>query len=147
MVKLALLILIALGTLIVLALLSVLIGGSFETSNINNSITSKVNGTTNAFTINNISSSFYIDELTGTLIILIAILGVSAILGLRVINTGLSDESVRTLTILIFYLVVWLVFSALAYSLIVSIEVIGAFLYVVLTILFTLGVFQKIHSE
>lgn len=141
----SILIAISLGTLIVISLISVLTGGNFDETITSDSITSTglVNQSTTTYEFGNLSTVFYIDEFQGAIIIIIGLIGILILLGFRILNSGLSDETVKTLTVFIEYLILWLIFSVLSYPLIISIEVIGGFLYIFLTILFVIGVFQE----
>lgn len=139
------LITIALGTLIVIALISVLTGGNLQKTIDIDTITStgNVNQTSMTFSFENLMSSFYIDNLQGAIILIIVLIGIVVLIGIRIFDSGLSDSTIKSLTIFIEYLGLWLIFSTISYPLIVSIEVIGGFLYLFLTILFVIGVFQK----
>lgn len=139
------LIAISLGTLIVISLISVLTGGNFDKTIDVDLIesTGNVNQSTTTFDFGNLSTVFYIDEFQGAIVIIIGLIAILVLLGFRILNSGLSDETVKTLTTFIEYMVLWLIFSVLSYPLIISIQVIGGFLYIFLTILFVIGVFQE----
>lgn len=140
----ALLIIISLGTLIILACITVLTKqGSF--SDVSSSSFLE-NGTQSNWTVYSTSSGFYIDEFEGAIIILVIIVAIVAVIGLRIFNSGLSDSGIRTITIIIFYASLWGIFSVMAYDLIISIAIFGSFIYVILTIIFIMGVFQTIHN-
>lgn len=138
----ALLLLISLGTIIILACISVLTGkGSFTESS-----SYLENGTQSSWSYYNVSTGFYIDQFEGAIVILIIVIAIVVVVGLRFFNSGLSDPAVRTFTIIAFYVSLWGIFSVMAYDLIVSIAIFGAFIYICLTIIFIVGVFQTIHN-
>ena len=138
------LILLTLGILIIIALFSIIIGGNLETIE---SQTININGTSSGtssnFDFSDLSQAFYIDDLIGAIVIIIIIISISALLGLRIFSSGLSETSVKMLTIGISYIAIWSMFSALSYSLIVEIEVFGFIIYIILTLGFVIGIVQK----
>lgn len=138
------LILLTLGILIIIALFSIVIGGNLETIESQTiDINATSGGSTSNFDFSNVSQSFYIDDLVGALVIIIIIISLSAILGLRIFSSGLSENSVKMLTLGITYSAIWSMFSVLAYPLIIDIEVFGFIIYIILTLGFVLGVIQK----
>lgn len=136
-----------LSILIVIALFSILIGGSLSSSEaeiININATNS--GSSSNFDFYNLSQQFYIDGLVGMLIVIIVIISISALIGLRIFSSGLSENSVKMLTLGITYVSIWSMFSTLAYPLIAGIEVFGFFIYIILTIGFVLGIIQKFQE-
>lgn len=91
--------------------------------------------------------SFQIDEVFGAITILIVILSIVVIIGIRIFDSGLSDEAIRTITVIFMYLGIWALMSTFAHPLILQIEVFGALIYVILTIIYVIGIFQKITNE
>lgn len=138
------LLILCLAILIIIALFSIVIGGSLETIE---SQTLNINATTSEsssnFDFSNVSQAFYIDDLVGALVILIIIISLSALVGLRIFSSGLSENSVKMLTLGITYIALWSMFSALAYPLIISIEVFGFIIYIILTLGYIIGIVQK----
>lgn len=142
------LIALSLGILIIVSLFSIITGSSIkEIGSENISGSADFNSSVSSFDINNISATFYIDEFSGALVIIIAIMIIAVIIGLNIFGSGLSDTSVKILSIGITYYGIWSIFSILAYPLIVSIEVVGVLIYITLTIIFTIGLVQKFTSE
>lgn len=136
-----------LSILIVIALFSILIGGSLSSSEaelININATNS--GSSSNFDFYNLSQQFYIDGLVGMVIVIIVIIAISALIGLRIFSSGLSENSVKMLTLGITYVSIWSMFSTLAYPLIAGIEVFGFFIYIILTIGFVLGIIQKFQE-
>lgn len=89
---------------------------------------------------------FSIHELQGAIVILIAITVGIAFVGIKVLGSGLSDPSVRVIITATVYTGLWLVLSVLASSLIFSIEIFGNIIYVILTIIYVIGVIEKISE-
>ena len=142
------LIAISLGILIVISLFAIITGSGIKeigSESITGSAT--VNQSTSLYNISNVSAMFYIDEFAGMLVILIAIMIIAVIIGINIFGFGLSDQSVKILTIGLTYYGIWSIFSVLSYSLIVSIEVIGSLIYIILTIVFTIGLIQKFTND
>ncbi len=106
-----------------------------------------VDGTPATYEIMGSSVSFGITELEGMIVLLIVIITIASIVGIQILGSGLSDSSVRTLTIVIFYAGLWTMLSALVFNLINTIEIFGYLIYITLTIAYVLGVFQKIQGD
>ena len=139
---------ISLTILIVISLFSVITGLSLKEIGIQSLTGSGVfNETTSTFDISNINTTFYIDEFSGALVIIISIMIISTLIGLQIMGSGLSEQSVRVITIGISYFGIWTIFSVLSYQLIISIEIIGTLIYITLTIIFTIGIIQKITKS
>ena len=138
------LILLSLAILIIIALFSIMIGGNLQTiesSVIDVNATS--GGSSSNFDFSDLSQAFYIDDIVGAIVIIIIIISLSALLGLRIFSSGLSENSVKMLTLGISYIAIWSMFSVLSYSLIVDIEVFGLIIYIILTLAYVIGIMQK----
>lgn len=68
------------------------------------------------------------------------------LLGLRVLGSGLSDDSIRILCVALSYIGIWLFLSILAMPLLFSIEIFGVLMYTALTIGYTIGVIEKMSG-
>jgi len=135
---------ISLTILIVISLFSVITGSSLKEISIESFESSgQFNETTSSWDFSNINTTFYIDEFAGALVIIITIMVIACLLGLQIMGSGLSEPSVRILTIGISYFGVWSIFSILSYQLIISIEIVGTLIYIVLTIIYTIGIINK----
>lgn len=90
------------------------------------------------------SHTFDITLLAGAIAI-IMVVGLLALgLGIRVLGSGLSETSVKTLVGGIAYTGIWMVLSIMSMPLILNIETFGTIIYVILTIGYVLGVIQKL---
>lgn len=142
------LIAISLGILIIISLFAIITGSSIKEIGAENiSSTGTVNDTSSSYDISNIGATFYIDEFTGALVIIIAIMIIATLIGLQILGSGLSDTSVKIISIGITYYGIWSIFSILSYELILSIEVVGALMYIILTVVFTIGLVQKFSGS
>jgi len=139
---------ISLGILIIISLFAIITGSSIKEIGAENiSGSGYVNESSTSYDISNIGATFYIDEFAGALVIIIAIMIIAVIVGLQIFGSGLSEQSVKIISIGITYYGIWSIFSVLSYELIISIEVVGVLIYIVLTVLFTVGLVQKFTSE
>lgn len=137
----------ALIPLLVLTFIAIIFGSDFVSVTIEQEAIStwlKLNNTLTESRIEQMNTVVNIDALTGAIAIIIALAMVTSVIGLRILGSGLSDESVRTLTIAIIYTGIWTLLSVLAYPLFASIELFGVLIYVALTIVFVIGVIEKI---
>jgi len=90
-----------------------------------------------------VPTSFNIDPLTGAIGILITIAVIGALFGLQLLDSGLNTQSVKFLIMAIGYAGLWLLFSMLAYDLIIQIEIFGALIYTILTIMYVVGILKR----
>lgn len=131
--------------LLVMTLISVLLGSSFTDTFVPSTIDNEaiINGTTTSFEILNTDVILNIDPVAGAISMIIIIAGVGAIIGIQVLGSGLSPESVRVLIMSIAYTGIWVILSFLAFPLIISIEIFGGLIYVILTIGYVIGIIGK----
>jgi hypothetical protein len=120
----------SLGLLLTITFFNVILGADFTTYTLESEYASSVG----------------IDEITGALAIIIALIGISAIVGIKVLGSGISEQSVRTIIIIVGYGSIWGVFSVLAINLISSIELFGWVLYIALTVVYAIGVMNKLSN-
>lgn len=85
-----------------------------------------------------------IDYLTGGLSIVIAIITIASLIGIQILGSGFSDTTIRVLTLATAYTGIWSLFTILAYDLIFSIETFGGIIFIALTLIYAIGVIQKI---
>lgn len=134
--------------LLILTLISVVLGSNFTGSTTESTINNEaiVNGSSSTFEIAGTDIVLNIDPVIGAVVIIIIIATLGALLGIQVLGSGISTESVRVLIIAISYTGIWGVLSALSMSLIISIEIFGSLIYVILTIGYVIGIIQKISG-
>lgn len=84
------------------------------------------------------------DAQTGiiTLIIVILVAGVAS--GLNVFGSGLNEQAVRNLTLGIAYGGLWALLSVLSYKFFEAVQVFGLVIWLSLTIMYVVGVFNKV---
>ena len=114
--------------------------GATETTDIQNDLI--VNGSTTTLEISG-SHVFNIDAVVGAIAIIILITVIAGIIGIRILGSGLSDNSVKYITLGIVFSGIWTILSVLSWNLITSIEVFGGTIYVFLTIMYVIGVVRK----
>ena len=133
--------------MIVLTLLSIVFGADFISLSLDTLVGNEplINETWSGFTTEGLAS-FGIDEFTGAILILVTIMGISTLLGIRILGSGLSDTSVRLITILVSYVSVWLLLSIISAPLIFDIPIFGAIIYATLTLMYVIGVMRLISE-
>lgn len=129
-----------------LTLISVFFGNSFGSASVNNIVDNRVivDGVVSTFEIEQGAIVLSVDAFIGATAWIIGIIALAGIIGLNVLGSGLTDWSVRVITIGTFYGATYVIFSLLSANLIISIELIGVVLYAVLTMFYAFGVFKRI---
>lgn len=92
------------------------------------------------------STLFGMDALSGTLLIIIIAITIVAVIGLRIFDSGLSEHSIKVISTGLLYGGIWLSLSVLGYGMLNAIPVFGSILWVVLTLMYTIGVINKFNS-
>jgi len=135
--------------LLILTVFSVIFGASFGASVIENVIDNSliIDGETTTMEVQGADLLFNIDALTGALVWIIVVIAIVSVIGINIIGSGLSETSVHIITLGTAYTTIWIVLSLLASPLILSIEVFGALIYVVLTIIYAIGFINKISGS
>ncbi len=90
---------------------------------------------------------FSIDLVAGAIPILITMIVIVIVLGITALATGLSPQTVKIATYLVFYVGIWFLLSQYAEPLIRSIEIFGGIVYVGLTIGYAIGVMQNLSGN
>lgn len=87
---------------------------------------------------------FNIDMVTGLIVLIIALVVVGVIAGIRVLGSGLSEKSVTLIYNSAVYYGLWGIFSVLAFEAFESITImgLGLFLWLGLTLAYSLGFFE-----
>jgi len=135
----------------VIGLFSLVLGGNLFGQVVSVAVdnTAIVNGSTTTFVVEAQDVLFYIDtsalELAG-IALLITVLGVALLTGIQVVGSGLNAESAKIVILLTGFAGVWAVLSFLAFNLIVSIELFGTLIYIMLTVAYSIGVVKKISG-
>lgn len=112
--------------------------------------TSLVDGVPITYLVESQDLLFSIDTsslITSGIAIIITIIVVATITGIQVLGSGLSPASVRIFILLTGFVGIWTSLSILAFSLIVSIEIFGGIIYIIITVAYTIGVIQKITGS
>ena len=134
--------------LLVLVLLSQILGGDFVDIPISIIVKGKQKlgiVTTNfEFPIGDFIIS--IDPVAGLIVIFIVIMVIAGLLGIQILASGLSPESIRFMMNAILYFGIWSLLSTMCFGLITSIEIFGTLIYITLTIAYVIGVIQKLSG-
>lgn len=135
--------------MIVLSFISVVFGNSLIGITIDSSINNNliVNGTTTNINYGYNNYTLNLDPLTTGIALITILIAVAGIIGINVLGSGLSDSSVHTITLLLGYGGLWTLFSTLSWNLIIAIELFGGFIWLGLTIIYSIGIVQKIGGS
>lgn len=130
----------------VLTIFSIVLGSDLSGSVFDTSLGGDliVNGTTTTLEFTGDDALFVIDPTIATIAVFVVIIAIVAVLGIQVLGSGLSPESIKTIMTCILYGTVWGLLSVLALPLISAIEVFGTVIYMVLLIGYIVGVIQNI---
>ncbi len=140
----------SLGVMIFLSILAVLLGESWVVGEHTNIIggTDMLNDTQIADFLDNRftggSAKFGIDALAGAILLIAIFITLGSIIGIRVLGSGLAEQSIRNITLGIVYTGVWTVFSIICSGLLWEIQTFGGLIYVGLTIIYAYGVIGTI---
>lgn len=137
---------ICLTILLVLTLVSVVFGEDFATGVLSSEIdsTTLINGSSTTIEWAGDDVLFTIDPIQGAIVVLIGLIVVVSIISIQVLASGLSSSGSKAVSSFIFFIGVWFMLSTLAEPLIRSVEIFGGLLYLSLTILYLIGVGQKV---
>lgn len=101
-------------------------------------------GTLVPFTSTFSGYSFSLSSVQFTVSIILTVIIVASLIGVNVLGSGLNEASTHNITIVIAYAGVWGLLSTLSYEFFVSIEIFGLFIWLGMTIAYSLGVIHKI---
>lgn len=139
----------AILVMVILDFFSIILGENLIGGTVNTAIdnTALVNGSTTTYFVAGQDILFQID--TSNLIIagialITTIILVASLTGITFLGSGLSTASVRVIVLATSYIGLWASMSILAFNLIKSIEVFGSLIYIGITIMYSIGVIQKL---
>ena len=134
-----------LAFLMIITFLSIISGNSFigviAENIVDNSVI--VNGSTTTLEIPLDDTVFGLDPITGGLALITALGVLGGIIAIQVLGSGLSESGSRIIMVSVFYGGIWAILSIVSYPMIVSIKIFGLLLYMIMTILFAIGVVSK----
>ena len=135
-----------LAILMLLTIMSIILGTNWTGSLIETTIDSEalIDDVGTSFEVTGTDMIFNIDPIIGALIILIGIIIFAVLIGIQVLGSGLSPESIRIIITTVLYSGMWGILSILAAPLITSIEIFGGLIYISLTIGYVIGVIDKL---
>ncbi len=129
-------------------LLVYLVAGDWCMASINDavSIEQVVNGSTSSY-FTQYDFSFTLSPAEAGLSTIVGIFVVAAMIGLNILGSGLSDESVETMIGIVVYAGIWATLSIISGVMILSIPIFGVVIYFVMTLVYTFGVIQKVTGD
>lgn len=97
------------------------------------------------------SSQFYgytfsVSAIEGTVLVIVLIIIGASLVGVNVFGSGLNEASTRQLSICIAYAGLWSLLSVLSYDFFVSIEIFGLFIWLGMSVAYSIGVVHKISG-
>jgi len=130
----------------ILTIFSIILGADLSGNLFDASIEQEliVNGTTTTLEWEGNDMLFNIDPTVATIAVFVIIGAIVAVLGIQVLGSGLSPESIKTIMTCILYGAIWGLLSILAMPLILAIEIFGTIIYMILLIGYITGVIQAI---
>lgn len=131
---------VSLSVLIFLAFLNIII---FDVDFVSTSVDYKVYDPSD-FGTKTKNVSFNIDDAKYGMSFLIAIITATTLMGLQILGSGLNDTVVRNATLIIMYVAIWTVLSVLSWELLMSNVVVGSIIFLILTMLYMIGVSSKL---
>jgi len=137
------LIMLALVPLIVLTFLSVIFGNEFMMTPSPETIEEEK---TIWLVMEKLAGDLAILSVGGTFAIIVIITGLVIVIGIQVLGSGLSDTTVKVLTIITSYTTLWIVLTLLSMPLLDGIEYFGTFIYTILTLIYVIGMIEKISE-
>jgi len=139
----------SLMVLIILGFLSTILGSEYLASSLQVGIdnTSLVNGSITTYVVETETVLFQIDTsvfIIAGIALLITLGVVAGLTGIQVLGSGLNSESVKIIIMLTGLTGIWFALSAICINLIASIQVFGSIIYIGLTLMYVIGVVQKL---
>lgn len=89
---------------------------------------------------------FNINMITGIVALIIGLVALGVIAGIRILGSGLSEYSVKLIHKSATYYGLWGIFSALSFTAFSGIPTFGLFLWLGLTLIYSLGFFQTLDG-
>jgi len=139
----------SLFVIIILGFLSIMLGSEYLANTINVGIdnTSLVNGSITTYVVETETVLFEIDTsvfIVAGIALLITVAIVAGITGIQVLGSGLNSESVKIIIMITAFTGIWITLSIIAINLISSIAIFGSIIYIGLTLMYVIGVVQKL---
>lgn len=100
-------------------------------------------GELTSIAIDFLGTSFELDPVVGVIAVLTVSIIVGTAGGCNILGSGLNEGAVRSLTIGTMYGGLWALLSLMSMNLLINIPEVGALIWVSLTILYVIGVYNK----
>jgi len=138
--------------IIILGFLSLMFGNDYlsSTENVGIDNTSLVNGSITTYFVETETVLFEIDTsvfIVAGIILLTTLLIIAGISGIQVVGSGLNSSSVRIIIMTTTYIGIWFSLTAITINLISSIQVFGSMIYIGITLMYVVGVIQKLSGS
>ena len=105
-----------------------------------------ISGETDEYTGEAQDAVFDINMISGVIGLIIGLVAVGVIAGIHILGSGISEHSVKLIYNSTTYYGLWGVFSALAFPVFLGIPMFGLFIWLGLTLVYSLGFFETLHG-
>ncbi len=142
---------ISLMIIIILGFFSLIIGDTYISAPVNVGIDNEglLNGSITTYIVEQETVLFEIDVsvfIVSGIVLLVALGIVAGITGFQILATGLSPPSVKIIIMITAFTGIWIALSTICINLIKSIEVFGSVIYIGITLMYVVGVIQKLSG-
>ena len=105
-----------------------------------------VDGVPSQYQTDTTQAVFDINATAGLIVLIVGLVAIGVIAGIRILGSGLSEHSVKLIYNATTYYGLWGIFSALSFVAFSSMWLMGLFLWLGLTIVYSLGFFETTHG-
>ena len=105
------------------------------------------NGTSTQIATDSAVAIFDINMTVGLIALIIGLVAVGVVAGIRFLGSGLNEFANKLIYNAAVYYGLWGIFSVLAFTFINSIPIIGLFLWLGITIIYSFGFFETMHGS
>lgn len=135
----------------ILGFLSTIIGQDYFSAPINVGIDNEAffNGSLTTYIVEQETALFEIDTsvfIVAGIALLITLGFVAGITGIQILSSGLSPASVKIIIMVASYTGLWYALSAICINLIASIQIFGSIIYIGITLMYIVGIFQNLSG-
>lgn len=93
------------------------------------------------------SYTFDITSTLGLIALIIGFMAIAAVVGIKIVGSGIGENSSQIIMQFTMWLAIWGVFSAMALPFVMAMETLGTIVYFTLTLIYTLGLVMLTRGE
>lgn len=90
---------------------------------------------------------FTLVGMDGAMVVLVAAIAIAMLLGISILGSGVSEYTQSLTLHVAVYGGIWGVFSALSYTMLISLAIFGAFIWICFTVMYVLGFVQEMGAK